>query len=156
MKRMNSMENKERIPFDIKYREDIESGKCSVVWCYEGDETKVAFPARIVCWDFGSSAPLLAACQKPGCLEEFSCLFKTDGTPQGVYGYRLYIERPETDMMRFEHCLEELIWAGVRTEGHQDFLIKTIALQYAPKLLELAKKVLVPAGYDIVWKPEKK
>ena len=42
----------ERIPFDIKYRPDIEGGKYLVV-------TRDGSPVRIVCWDAKAERPIL-------------------------------------------------------------------------------------------------
>ena len=149
-----------RIPFDIKYRKEIESGEYNVVWGITTDYlTSVTFPARIVCWDFGNDAPILALCQKPGCTEEFSRPFYLDGKCQGLYDEVLYIEIPETPEMEFENYLAKLLdetprFARLKKE---DPIEAARELMYhKSELLRLAKNVLVPKGYAITWKPEKK
>ena len=41
-----------KIPFDIKYRPQIESGEYKV-------ETRDGLPARVVCWDANSYTPIV-------------------------------------------------------------------------------------------------
>ena len=41
-----------KIPFDIKYRPQIESGEYKV-------ETRNGLPARVVCWDANSYTPIV-------------------------------------------------------------------------------------------------
>ena len=58
------------IPFDLKYRPEIESGECKLV-------TRAGYPARIVCWDAKGDWPIMALYDENG--DEMATWVHEDG-----------------------------------------------------------------------------
>lgn len=88
-----------KIPFDIKYRDKIESGEYKVVT--EDDE-----PARIICWDstINKERPIIAIV-----FDDQIEQYKADGHYDNDYdtsNYDLFIVTPEDEMSEFvkEYC----------------------------------------------------
>lgn len=82
--------NKERVPFGIKYRADIDFGKYRV-------ETRQGFPARIICWDLHDKYPIVAAVDYYGC--EILRSFSADGKECRKYSeHDLFLVPVEQDI----------------------------------------------------------
>lgn len=126
-----------KIPFDIKYRPQIESGEYKV-------ETRNGLPVRIICWDrkFGYPIVGLAYEKATGCESYVSAY--ADGTTSAngkmELSDDLFLITPEPGLSEFEKALSKCICdALVCPEEDYDKWAK----EYAPELLELARKELV-------------
>ena len=132
-----------RIPFDIKYRPQIESGEYKV-------ETRDGKPVRIICWDKQEYAgqreeptPIVyLLLSKGGCEHIMSC------TTDGMYsdGHErdsdLFIVTPEEEeLSEFEKTLVKLVKLCDVTCGSEVDLNECIK-SHSIELLELAKKEL--------------
>ncbi len=88
-----------KIPFDIKYRPQIESGEYKV-------ETKVGKPVRIVCWDRHCILPILGLIEYGD--EESTARYNSDG----LYGGQadnpnnLFIVIPEAELTELERAIK--------------------------------------------------
>lgn len=87
-----------KIPFDIKFKPQIESGKYKVVT--EDDE-----PARIICWDstINKERPIIAIVFNDQ-IEQY----KADGRYDNEYdtsNYDLFIVTPEPELSEFEKAV---------------------------------------------------
>lgn len=77
-----------KVPFDISYRPQIESGECKVV-------TRNDRPARIICWDCKGNIPIIALFEdEPG--EEFSTYYTNDGKSIDAEDSDLFVLLPDT------------------------------------------------------------
>ena len=128
-----------KIPFDMKYRPQIESGKYKVVT--EDDE-----PARIICWDstIDKERPIIAIVYD-GQIEQY----KADGRYDYEYdtsNYDLFIITPEPELSEFEKELESFYNHHLRVCTYDNQGTVEDSLHYwAYKLLSLARKELEPA-----------
>lgn len=125
-----------KIPFNIKYRPQIESGKYKVVT--EDDE-----PARIICWDstIDKERPIIAIvydCQ----IEQY----KADGRYDYEYdtsNYDLFIITPEPELSEFEKELESFYNHHLQVCTYDNQGTVEDSLHYwAAELLALARKEL--------------
>ena len=127
-----------RIPFNIKFRPQIESGEYKV-------ETRNGRPARIVCWDrkleIGFTPHPISALVMVGCNEQ--CFAYTiDGLCNcnrcNSSQDDLFIITPDPELSDFEKVLSEcLCLASLKPELEN---YDSMAREYGVKLLELAKK----------------
>jgi len=120
-----------KIPFDIKFKPQIESGEYKVVLEYDNR----TFYARIVCWDFNSTE--LLACVNYGDREdvlEYDSSGKHIGKSVGRPD--LIIITPEPELSEFE----KKVYAYCDGKAVGEELIKRIAKE----LLKLARKELEP------------
>lgn len=119
-----------KIPFDVKYRPQIESGEYKV-------ETRSGKTARIVCWDrIGTPFVVLV-----GRGEEV-LTYKSNGTTgqQMQLPSDLFIVTPEEELTPFEDRLAEII---VSSQGLCTFdACKSEAKKSASELLALARREL--------------
>lgn len=128
-----------KIPFDMKYRPQIESGKYKVVT--EDDE-----PARIICWDstIDKERPIIAIVYD-GQIEQY----KADGRYDYEYdtsNYDLFIITPEPELSEFEKELESFYNHHLQVCTYDNQGTVEDSLHYwASKLLALARKELEPA-----------
>ena len=118
-----------KIPFDIKYRPQIESGEYKV-------ETRDGKPVRIICWDRKYGYPIcgLAYEKETGC-ENYVNAYKNGMTAiNGIQEMNddLFIITPEP----FEQALETFLMNADSSEQTFHENVK----KYADKLLGLAKK----------------
>ena len=113
-----------KIPFDIKFRPQIESGKYKV-------QTSDGKDVRIICWDAKNSYPIV-------CLNECGIprTFTKDGLPYHHNDSCLVIVTPKPELTEFEKYVD-IIVDNAFCETIQGG-IKTIS----DKLLTLAKKEL--------------
>lgn len=129
-----------KIPFDIKYRPQIESGEYRV-------ETKVGCPVRIVCWDMACELPILGlVLLNDEKAEEIAVGFTNEGTNllgEPLYD-KLFIITPGPELTEFEKGCIRLYQEG-RDDGLAgDNLSDEILKESAAELLELARKELEP------------
>lgn len=118
-----------KIPFDIKYRPQIESGEYKV-------KTKDGSPARIICWDspIDKERPIIAIVFDYQ-IEQY----KADGRYDNDFGttnYDLFIITPEPELTEFEADVMVILLEFVEEVDAND--VKRISKE----LLELAKKEL--------------
>lgn len=132
-----------KIPFDAKYRSQIESGEYKV-------ETRDGRPVRIICWD---------RVAKENTDDDLNiCVLVPEDNGEGVYYYHqsgkkwvsderfdLFIVAPEPELTKFE----ESLWSFLKLEcspiDHIEKLSdseKMLFHKYAAELFELARKEL--------------
>lgn len=114
----------ERIPFDIKYRPEIEAGKYLV-------ETREGEPVRIICWDRRGVEPIVALIGD-GRLEEVDT-FYTNGVyirgKQSVHDLSLI---PNPDYKEpTTTCSTSVDWDAFRREAAKDILCALITSDMA-------------------------
>lgn len=117
-----------KIPFDIKFKPQIESGKYKVVT--EDDE-----PARIICWDstINKERPIIAIV-----FDDQIEQYKANGRYDNDYdtsNYDLFIVTPEPELSEFEKAV-----AKYRPQSDTKETIQRIASE----LLACARKELKP------------
>lgn len=121
-----------KVPFDIKYRPQIESGEYRV-------ETKAGCPVRIVCWDMACELPILGlVLLNDEKAEEMAVGFTNEGTNllgEPLYD-KLFIVTPEEKLTPFEQSIKDRFFYGELAIEESE--IKEIASE----LLSLAKKEL--------------
>ena len=119
-----------KIPFDIKYRPEIESGKYKVV-------TRNGLSVRIICWDLENSQPIVGVIS---CQEETPDLFNSDGKywRKGHEDkFDLFILTDEPELTEFEKAVVKLCQIG-----KDEYPCYEFAKKYAPFLLDISKKEL--------------
>lgn len=131
-----------KIPFDIKFRQQIESGEYKVV---TGDDR----PVRIISWDkkvFGGRTEIVALVPTTQGDTEAVQLYCPDGTliaSNWNKNYKLFIVTPPRELTAFEKELSEVVGFAISASvSEPNVPINEFARIYAPKLLELAKKEL--------------
>jgi hypothetical protein len=135
-----------KIPFDIKFRPQIESGEYKVV---TGDDR----PVRIISWDkklCGGRYEVVALVPTPQGDTETVQLYSPNGTliaSSCNEKFKLFIVTPEPELTEFELALDDVI-RSYRCDSEQD---ENGILSYqdwikrkAKNLLELARKELKP------------
>lgn len=136
-----------KIPFDIKYKPQIESGEYKVV-------TRNGSPVRIICWDrksAGEGQPIIALVENGH--YENSIWVEENGVYKGTMGheYDLFILTPESELTEFEEMLYSIFDAynGLKID------VRVAVDTNAKTLLELAKKEICKGctvGLDQYWK----
>lgn len=99
-----------KIPFNIKYKEQLVSGKYKL-------ETRCGLPARIVCWDACGDFPIVAlvdysedAKDEDSDCGEIAYNYSIYGTLGGLKDYMdLFIITDEPEFTRFEAKLKEIV-----------------------------------------------
>ena len=134
-----------KIPFDIAYRPQIESGEYKVV-------TRDGSPARIICWDRKVTEPYdrctLVALVTWISNNESSHFYYPDGhiwdksKDGGDSHFDLFIITPEPELTEFEQKFAEIINDWQKTAPNTMSDITNRIKDDATKLLELAKKEL--------------
>lgn len=127
-----------RIPFDVKFRPQIESGEYKV-------ETRDGKPTRIVCWDLKGNEDffILALVEKNE--KEVSYCYPATGCckaacdPEGKDD--LFLITPEPEFSEFEKGYMRIVHK-MKPEDFNDEGLK-IAKEEAAELLELARKELL-------------
>ncbi len=143
-----------RIPFDIKYRSDIEAGKYLVV-------TRCNEPVRIICWDAKGLFPIVGLAKAKR--SEFIETYSTDGkrilSQTSDYDLLLvvnpdYKEPPAEPSVSAEPSVD---WDAFRREAAKDFVA---ALFANPNCNNLATdsiiKNCIAAADELVWNLKKK
>jgi hypothetical protein len=125
-----------KVPFDIKYKPQIESGEYKVV---TGDDRLV----RIISWDkriYGGRYEIVALVPTPQGDTETVQLYSTEGiliaSPYNEK-FKLFIVTPEPELSEFEKAIET-ICTNLASDIDKVDNVKKIAAE----LLELAKKEL--------------
>lgn len=121
-----------KIPFDIKYRPEIEAGKYKVV-------TRDDRPVRIVCWDFVSNKPLIGVIGSGFNDGEVIATYSNMGRIYSALddSADLFLVPAEPELTEFENALGEEIF-DPPFNAEQVKVIRDEAV----KLLALAKKEL--------------
>ena len=134
-----------KIPFDIKYRPQIESGKYKV-------ETRNGLSVRIICWDRKHGHPIvgLAYEKATGC-ESYVNAY-ADGTTSAneklKFSDDLFIVTPDEEWGEFETRL--LDWLSDDTSGEIPMeRMKELVRNRAAELLSLAREQFIKDGYVI-------
>lgn len=127
-----------KIPFDIKFKPQIESGEYKV-------ETRDGHPARIICWDANCYTPIVFLATEHDDLDDkdkeypYSCnnfgrSFSVDSPND------LFIITPEPELSEFEKKLYDVVGYAISlsiTEPQKP--TSEFVKEYAAELLELAK-----------------
>ena len=126
-----------KIPFDIKFRPQIESGEYKV-FAHEGQE------ARIVCWDNKGEYPIVALVDNEP--EKYDIHGRVPGGNRGGE-FSLFIVTPEEEMTPFEKgFLERVFHQKAEDLDEQN---KEIFLEDARYVLALAREQFIKDGYVI-------
>lgn len=126
-----------KIPFDIKFRPQIESGEYKV-FAHEHEEQE----ARIVCWDNKGEYPIVALVDNEP--EKFDIHGRVPGGNRGGE-FSLFIVTPEEEMTEFE----EAVGAEIFDPPFNAEQVKVIKEESA-KLLVFARNEIVKSGYAII------
>ena len=124
------------IPFDLKYRHEIESGECKVV-------TREGFAARIVCWDCKGEWPIVALYDEDG--DEYATWVHEDGrsdVEDSLLDILIQIDEPEEEaeepLTEFEEAFKRIV-----LEKFGAVVDETVAHNIKPSckaLLDIARK----------------
>lgn len=140
-----------KIPFDIKYRPQIESGEYKV-------ETRNGLPVRIICWDRKYGYPIvgLAYEKATGC-ESYVSAYE-DGTTSTngkmELSDDLFIVTPEEELTKFEKVVKGRLW---RTLEYSETFRKDEnkwTRELAAEFLALAEKEIAKGHEHDVYIPE--
>lgn len=133
-----------KIPFNIKYRPQIESGEYKV-------ETRDGRSARIICWEAKGCQPIIALiCSAVNAEEEVVLQLHADGqfsSDEVETMYDLFIVTPEEELSVFEEGLNAFLFDFVHTTVDED------PIKYVKKnsnvLLSFARQQFIKDGYVI-------
>lgn len=114
-----------KIPFDIKFRPQIESRKYKVV-------TRDDKPARIICWDAKGDLPIVALVEQKHC----EIVVKSR-----INDSFLFIITPNDELTEFEKEFDSAFRSYFREECEGGYLAWVKAR--SAKLLQLARKEIV-------------
>ena len=129
-----------KIPFDIKYRPEIESGKYKVL-------TTDGRNVRIICWDkrvHGGREDIVALVPAIQTNTECIQVYNHDGTPMSndyTGKFKLVILTDEPELTEFEATLLSYLSDDTSGELDKETMHKCVKAR-AAELLELAKKEL--------------
>ena len=142
-----------KIPFDIKYRPQIESGEYKV-------ETRDGKPVRVICWDMNSYNHIVALVANypnyNGSVSEHIFSYSMDGryNPSCSSAEDLFLIAPEPELTEFEKRLVEFYNDGVSLPCDKDGMINKreadeLLHKAANELLSLAREQFIKDGYVI-------
>lgn len=117
-----------KIPFDIKYRPQIESGEYAVF-------TDCGEPVEIVKWDCKGNCPILAVIDDGDTHD--CCFFKRDGLSFSEKE-SLNIVTPEPEYTEFEKKVAEILFD--RQDEDDWVMCLKLGKEYAKELLNIAKR----------------
>lgn len=129
-----------KIPFDIKFRPQIESGEYKVV---TGDDR----PVRIISWDkkvFGGRYEIVALVPTSQGDTEAVQLYCPDGTlisSNWNEKFKLFIVTPEPELTEFEQEVSDIV---EYCKEHGENVASYYAKRHAKGLLSIARKQLQP------------
>ena len=134
-----------KIPFDIKYRPQIESGEYKV-------ETRNGHPVRIVCYDRKHSFPIMALATEADGHESY-IICNSDGRYDRTNDYSsdLFLITPEPELSEFEQevrvCVTKNLTTHIKDGNGREmsstvFIDDDTAKKLATELLNLARKEL--------------
>lgn len=135
-----------KIPFDIKFRPEIESGEYKV-------ETRDGRPVRILCWDANQFYPICAQfrlCAGTLVARYFDCNGIFEGSGETENDYDLFLVPAEPELTEFEKCVKECMEYDPEVVSDGDLLEAT--KEYAKELLATARKELQPEKDLPRWK----
>lgn len=139
---------KKRIPFDIKYRPQIESGEYKV-------ETRDRRPVRIICWDRKNGYPIVALATEVNGNESYINCYsdgkKTIHSQQ--FPSDLFLVTPEPELTEFEQELSDIV---EYCKKHGENVADSYAVRHAQTLLELAREELCRQGFTVEKQKEQK
>ena len=121
-----------KIPFDIKYRPQIESGEYKAI-------LECGIEAEILAWDKPGEYPIICVAKKDDAIP-----FRTDGNgkayhyPEGANYSNLFLVTPAPELTEFEKMVREAIEYDPETSSEEE--IEQAVRGYAEDILELAKK----------------
>ena len=128
-----------KIPFDAKYRPQIERGEYKVIMT---DHFGYDINVRIICWDNKNpDAPIVGLIESGN--EEIPAQFDSRG---GVYysiiikAYPLKIVIPEPEMTVFENAMLRYVQDGANARNDEELILLT--KKHSKELLSIAKKEL--------------
>lgn len=137
-----------RIPFDIKFRPQIESGEYKVV-------TRDNTPVRIICWDAKNPQPIVGLVYDNDTMCDIVELFCGNGKYWRLEdkdsAFDLFLLTPEPELTEFEQEVRVCVTKNLTThikDGNGGEMSSTVfidddtAKKMAAELLELAKKEL--------------
>lgn len=137
-----------KIPFDIKWKPQIESGEYKV-------ETRNGLPVRIICWDRKTKdMEILALVYDEHIDEDNEDLAEValNGRmfPRGKdHDYDLFIVTPEEEMSEFEKAFDRIAFEYCHSEIEDE--VESIK-KSAAELLAIAREQLIKDGYVIAKK----
>lgn len=130
-----------KIPFDIKFRSQIESGEYKVV-------TRDSTPVRIVCWDANNPQPIVGLVYDNDTMCDIVELFCGNGKywsedKDKDSDFDLFIITPEPELTEFEKSLADVIGFAI-SQGvvEPNYETYKFVKDWSERLLELAKKEL--------------
>ena len=119
------------IPFDIRYRDKIESGKYKVV-------TGKFLPVRIVCWDMSCELPILALVSVNDGKEEVAVGFTNEGTnllwEENYNKLLIMTEESQSDDSYLATKLFEMCARAIKNPS----LVLYIVKEFLPKIKDIA------------------
>lgn len=127
-----------KIPFDIKYRPQIENGEYKVV--YVENSSTEQYPVEILKWDSNSDAGCIIGCIRLNGKDRVY-VFGENGEHKVSGGdNRLFIITPEEELTEFEKCVKHLMEETIEANDTHDFKAD------AAMLLRMAKQQLLESG----------
>lgn len=141
-----------RIPFDIKYRPQIESGEYKV-FAHEHEEQE----ARIVCWDNKGEYPIVALVDnEPEKFDKYGRV--PGGNLAGEFSLFIVTPEEEEELSEFESnvrtCITENLTNHVKDGNSAEmsfsvFIDNDTTKKLASELLSLVREQLIKDGYII-------
>lgn len=131
---------KKKIPFDISYREKIESGEVELT---TDDGRRV----KVLQWDVNSDKPIVAIIQSdiPDTGRDSVVCYSVEGTRQEGVGPSDLAILIEEDLTEFEKViLESMASFSCMRSTYKEKDLEDYAKEEAPKFLEAAKEALRP------------
>lgn len=128
-----------KIPFEIKFRPQIESGEYKVM-------LDCGVEAEILAWDKPGEYPIVCMAKKEGAIP-----FRTDNDgvayhyPEGSNYSDLFIITPDPELTEFENAIVKIVKLCDGTCSSESD-IKECIKSHSAELLELARKELVKEG----------
>ena len=120
-----------KVPFNIKYREQIESGEYRV-------ETRDGRKVEIMKWDAKGRCPIIALVTESEDMEAARHYYE-DGTDESRNGYSdLFVIKDEAVPTEFENALLDIVMAGA---GINSFTkLRKFVVEKSQELLSIARK----------------
>ena len=127
-----------RIPFDLKWKPQIESGEYRV-------ETRDGKPVRIICWDMICTYPIVALCNING--EEWVFTYDTNGHfMEKSDEDELFLVTTEEKLTEFEQEVSDIV-EYCKLNGEN--VASSYAKRHAKSLLSYAREQFIKDGYVI-------
>lgn len=124
-----------KIPFDIKYRDKIESGEYKVI--YVENSSTEQYPVEILKWDSNSDAGCIIGCIRRNGKDRVY-VFEENGKHKVSGGdRRLFIVTPEPEMSEFENGMLRYLQDAVNKKDDSEIVEST--KEHSIKLLSIAR-----------------